>query len=166
MNRGGLLNEVAGGWQIAGILTVQTGLPLDMSSWDSAGQAILPSGNRLNCTGISPYLSNPTFNQFFNIAAFTDTVAGQFGSCGRNNVYGPHTVNLDGSVFKNFSITERQQLQFRMEMFNAPNHVEFGNPNVTWAGGSFSATPSTSFGTIRSTAASMRQIQFALKYNF
>jgi hypothetical protein len=51
-----------------------------------------------------------------------------------------------------------------MEMFNAPNHVEWGSPSASW-GSSNVAAPS-SFGQIRGTAASMRQIQFALKYNF
>ena len=52
-----------------------------------------------------------------------------------------------------------------MEMFNAPNHVELGNPGASWGGGSGPA-PIATFGTITGTTASMRQIQFALKLNF
>jgi hypothetical protein len=51
-----------------------------------------------------------------------------------------------------------------MEMFNAVNHVQWGAPNASW-GGSNVAAPN-SFGQIRSTLTTMRQIQFALKYNF
>jgi len=51
-----------------------------------------------------------------------------------------------------------------MEMFNAPNHVELGTPNTGWGSSHKAAT--ASFGTITGTRASMRQIQFGLKYNF
>jgi hypothetical protein len=99
-----------------------------------------------------------------NAAAFTNTVAGKFGTCARNNLTGPKQVNFDFSTIKDFRIAEGQALQFRMEMFNAPNHVEWGSPNAGW--GSSNVAAPASFGQIRGTAASMRQIQFALKYNF
>ena len=73
-------------------------------------------------------------------------------------------MNIDFSAIKDFRIAERQALQFRMEMFNAPNHVELGTPLTGW--GSSNKNPVASFGTITSTRANMRQIQFALKYNF
>jgi hypothetical protein len=41
-------------------------------------------------------------------------------------------VNIDFSTFKDFRVREGQALQFRMEMFNAPNHVELGTPNTGW----------------------------------
>ena len=100
-------------------------------------------------------------------AAPTNTVAGQYGTCARNNLIGPRQVNIDFSTIKDFRIAERQALQFRMEMFNAPNHVEWGSPNGSWGNQNAPpAPPASSFGQIRSTATTMRQIQFALKYNF
>jgi hypothetical protein len=75
-------------------------------------------------------------------------------------------VNFDFSAIKHFPIGERQGLQFRVEMFNAPNHVELGTPgSVSW-GGSSNVAPPSNFGVITSTFTSMRQIQLALKYNF
>ena len=109
-------------------------------------------------------LPNPTANAYLNPAAFSNTVAGQYGTCARNNLVGPKQVNFDFSTIKDFRIAERQALQFRMEMFNAPNHVEWGSPSASW--GSSNVAAPASFGQIRGTAASMRQIQFALKYNF
>jgi hypothetical protein len=102
-----------------------------------------------------------------NPVAFANSIAGQNGNCGRNNVIGPKQVNIDFSAIKNFRITERQALQFRMEMFNAPHHVQWGSPNGNWGNQNAApAGPASSFGQIRGAAARMPQIQFALKYNF
>jgi hypothetical protein len=76
----------------------------------------------------------------------------------------PKQVNFDFSATKDFCLAERQTLQFRTKMFNAPNHVELGNPATGW--GNSNVQPQATFGTITSTRVSMRQIQFALKYNF
>jgi len=164
LNQGGIVNQVVGGWQVSTITTLQSGLPIDTTSWDSAGTSFNPNSNRINCVSPSQVLPNPTANAYFNPAAFSNTVAGQYGTCARNNLKGPHQVNIDFSTIKDFRIAERQALQFRMEMFNAPNHVEWGSPSASW--GSSNVAAPTSFGQIRGTAASMRQIQFALKYNF
>ncbi len=165
LNHGGIVNQVAGGWQMSTITTAQSGNTTETASWDSAGVVFSPNGNRTNCyAGVNQVMDNPTAAAYFNPAAFFNTVAPEFGNCARNNLRGPKQVNIDFSTFKEFRITERQVLQFRLEMFNAPNHVELGTPNTSW--GSTNKAPSASFGTITSTRANMRQIQFALKYNF
>ncbi len=165
LNRGGVLNQVVGGWQVSTITTLQSGSATETSSWDSAGVVFSPNGNRTNCYADTPQVfDNPSAGGFFNPAAFYNTVAPEFGNCGRNSLRGPRQVNIDFSTFKDFRVTEGQALQFRMEMFNAPNHVELGTPNTGW--GSSNKTPSANFGKITSTRAGMRQIQFALKYNF
>ena len=175
LNHGGFVNELVGGWQLTSIITAQTGPPDNTSGWDSAGDLQNPVGNRLNCTGIDPNLSNPTSSQWFNPAAFTNNIGGTYGTCGRNVLYAPSTFNWDASVFKNFRVTEGQTLQFRMEMFNAPNHPELGQPNLSYgttnqiASSNFNRITSTS--TINSSGSPsaggvMRQIQFALKYTF
>ena len=92
-----------------------------------------------------------------------DPTAGQFGTCGRNNLIAPSQWNIDFSTLKDFRINEKHSLQFRMEMFNAPNHPAWGRPNAQW--GSSNVAPSTGFGRIRGTS-QLRQIQFALKYYF
>ncbi len=165
LNHGGIVNQVVGGWQVSTITTLQSGSTTETASWDSAGVVFSPNGNRTNCyAGVNQLVDNPTAAQYYNPAAFYNTVAPEFGNCARNNLRGPKQVNIDFSTFKDFRIAERQALQFRLEMFNAPNHVELGTPNTGW--GSSNKAPSASFGTITSTRANMRQIQFALKYNF
>jgi hypothetical protein len=167
LNHGGVVNQVVGGWQLTTITTIQSGGATETSSWDSAGVVFSPSGERLNClAGVNPVLPNANQNGWYNPAAFSNPVAGTFGNCGRDNLRGPRQVNIDLSAIKDFRIAERQTLQFRMEMFNAPNHVELGTPgSISW-GGSSNVAPPSNFGVITSTRASMRQIQFALKYNF
>ena len=165
LNRGGIVNQVLGGWQLSTIATMQSGSVIDTTSgWDSAGTGFVPNSDRLDCiAGATQVLSNPNQNAWFNPAAFANPLGGTFGNCGRNNLRGPKRVNFDASLSKDFQIHEKHALQFRMEMFNAPNHVELGTPNSSWSG-SGAAAPSN-FGQITN-AATMRQIQMALKYNF
>jgi hypothetical protein len=171
LNQGGLINQMVGGWQTSTIFTAQSGAALDTSSWDAAGVAILPSSNRLNCVGNQPYAASPNANNYLNVGDYANAVAipasySSFGNCGRNNLRGPSWWNWDFSVLKDFRIRENHTLQFRAEMFNLANHPQLGNPTVAWGNQGPVAQPT--FGTIRQTInpTSMRQIQFALKYNF
>jgi hypothetical protein len=165
LNQGGVVNHVVGGWQVSTITTVQSGTSINPDSWDSAGMgAGFPHSNRLHCVaGVNPVAENPTSDRYFVREAFRNTVAGEYGNCGRNVLIAPSTWNVDFSAMKDFRINEKHALQFRMEMFNAPNHPAWGRPNAAW--GSQSQTPAASFGRIRSTS-QLRQIQFALKYHF
>src|SRR6266849_6393848 len=178
LNRGGVLNQLVGGWQTSTIFTASSGRPLYLQAgWDAAGQVIGGNLDRLNATGIDPYLPSDrrSANQWFDVAAFSNPTAGQFGTLGRNILTGPGVWNLDFSAIKNFPITERQSLQLRVETFNTPNHPALGSPSVSWGGNS--PTPAPNFGQIRDTvtggtfftpgtAFQMRQLQFALKYIF
>lgn len=167
LNRGGIVNQVVGGWQVSTITTLQSGLPVNTSSWDSGGTNFVSNATRLNCVaGVNPVLPNNSQNGWFNPAAFSNPVAGTFGNCGRNTLRGPWLGNEDVSFVKYFPITEKRNLEFRAEMFNAPNHVELtAGGQLSWGNGS-SPTPSATFGRLTSTINPMRQIQFALKFNY
>jgi hypothetical protein len=166
LNHGGIVNEVVGSWQLSTITTAQSGSVTETSTYDSAGVVFSPNGSRLTClAGMNEVLPNPNQNGWFNPKAFVNNTPGTFGNCARDNLRGPRQVNIDFSVIKDFRIREGHALQFRMEMFNAPNHVELGTPSASWNNSS-SVAPPSNFGYITSTRASMRQIQFALKYNF
>ena len=80
------------------------------------------------------------------------------GSVGRNTLDSPGIINLDFSLLKDFSITERHKVQFRFEAFNFLNHPNWGNPDTNVASGTF--------GKITGTRTNMRNLQFALKYSF
>lgn len=164
LNHGGVVNEVVGGWQIGSIYTLQSGLPgYPTPGNDQSNTGVGNGADRLNATGISPNLSNPTTGQWFNINAFSLEPFGTFGNAGRNTIPQPKRNDWDFSAVKNFRVTEGSALQFRFEAFNFLNHPNWGNPGNTWGS---SVKPSGTFGVISSTSIAMRQLQFALKYNF
>lgn len=165
LNNNAVVDAFLGGWQLSTITNVQSGTPINPDSWDSAGMgAGFPHSNRLHCVaGVDPVASTPHPDRYFVREAFTNTVAGQFGNCARNALRAPSTWNVDFSTMKDFRIHEGHTVQFRMEMFNAPNHPAWGRPSAAW--GTQGAAPNAAFGRIRSTS-QLRQIQFALKYSF
>ena len=167
LNHGGVVNQVVGNWQLSTITTLQSGGVVNTSAWDSGGTNFITNATRLNCIpGVNPVLPNNNQNAWWNPAAFSNPVAGTFGNCGRNTLRGPWRGTEDASVIKLFPITEHKTLEFRMEMFNAPNHVNLASPtSISWGGGS-GAAPISTFGQTLSTSNSMRQIQLALKLNF
>jgi hypothetical protein len=171
LTRGGVLNQVVGGWQTSTILTASSGRPLYLyAGYDAAGQVIVGNLDRIDTNGLDPYLpaGQQSANQWFNSKAFSNVQPGQFGNVGRNILTGPAVWSWDFSAIKNFPFTERQNLQFRFETFNLPNHPALGNPITTYNSPYFGQVRDTSTGgyPARGTAYDMRQLQFALKYIF
>jgi hypothetical protein len=156
-----VVRAVFAGWQMNGIVTVQTGLPFLVST----------GADTANTTGGGVYRPNliamPTEN--CGDAHLTGCIASSayalppagiyvYGNEGRNLLHGPGLFNIDYSLFKSFPIKERLRLQFRAELFNLLNHPNFNNP-----AGVFGAA---AFGNITSTSTDNREIQFALKLAF
>jgi hypothetical protein len=92
----------------------------------------------------------------------------RFGTTGRNIIRGPGFFNLDASVFRTFTITERVKFQFRMEMFGVTNTPHYANPGTD-------VTNTATFGVITSTlnlagrgsgTGGERQVWFAAKVMF
>ncbi|MDR3798634.1 MAG: TonB-dependent receptor [Terracidiphilus sp.] len=160
-NRG--LEAVIGGWQVGGSFTHQTGqVGFPLLGYDNASIAN-PGGNmdRPNYTGQSPYLSGSarSLNVWVNKAAYTPAAPGFYGNVQRGSFTGPGFTNLDASLHKVFDMpyNEKHQLSIRFEAFNALNHPNWTNPNLTYS--------SSTFGRIGNTN-SMRQLQLAAKYQF
>jgi outer membrane receptor protein involved in Fe transport len=169
-----VVNTILGDWNLGGILTLQTGMPgnLSIGGLDNAGTG---SGgyDRPNSTGISPYLDNPTPSRYLNLDAFVVAPPGQFGNAGRNSVRGPGIIGFDAEVHKQFRMPykEGHSLQFRFEAFNALNHPNWQMPNLNIrSGAARPGMPDTAarqnFGVVTNTSMAMRQIQFGLKYLF
>ncbi len=160
VNRKGVLNQVIGGWQLSGIYTVQDGTPgYPTAGADQSNTGIGNSRDRLNATGISPVLSSPTTEEWFNTAAFSIEPYGTFGNAGRNTIPNPGRDAVNLTLLKNFRFAERAALQFRWEVYNAFNHPNWGNPGNIYG---------TSFGVVSSIAGDtpIRQMQFGLKLLF
>jgi len=153
------LDALFGGWQIGGILTLQTGFPItvtqggDPSNTGAFFDRPMSTGRRAN---LPRGQQDP--QMFFDITAFTRTPDGQHGNVGRNTLNSPGIINFDFSTLKDFRIREGHKLQFRFEAFNLPNHPNWGNPNTNII--------AAGFGQINGTRTNMRNLQFALKYVF
>jgi hypothetical protein len=161
LNGGGLLDKIVGGWQINGNTTFQSGPPLQITGGNSSGT--LAGTQRPNWNGQNPTLSGPITDRllrYFNTSDFSFNAPFTFGSAPRlmPDLRGPGVNNFDISIFKNTHITERYELQFRAESFNAFNRVQFGIPNTN--------INSNAFGVISSQQNSPRNIQLALRLLF
>jgi hypothetical protein len=156
----GFLSKLAGGWQLGGLLTFADGTAMNVSQLgDTAGLNTL--GNQPDATGISPIPSNQSAQRFWNIAAINVTnpaLSWRPGNMGRNTLFTPGTQTFDASLMRDIKLYESHVLNFRFEAFNALNHPNWNAPSAD------ARNPST-FGVITS-ARSMRQLQFALKYSF
>lgn len=136
----GLAGKVLGGWQVSGIFTHNTGLPLTATSanYDPSGLGFLgPSVSAPRASQIGdPNSGAPqTFVQWFNTAAFapvplcTTTTCPQVSnnppSAGRGTIKGPPTTRVDFTLMRNFRFGESLRLQLRGEAFNILNHTNF-----------------------------------------
>jgi len=159
----GWLSTILTGWQTFGIVTLQTGRPFTVALLpeidnSGTGRSLLGFGanDRPNLVG-DPGAGSRTPERWFNTAAFAFPAPGTFGNAGRNILDGPGFQNVNASLVKNTSLTERVNLQFRAEVFNLFNHPNFGLPD------NFFGSPT--FGRITS-ARDPRHIQFGAKLLF
>ena len=159
----GLPSHILGGWQLAGIMALQTGFPFTINvSGDSAGigggsGGILIRGNPV--PGQDPQLpaNQRSTARWYNTAAFVAPPAYQFGVLGRNTVTGPGIFNIDTTLSKRFHPTERLGVELRAESFNLLN-----TPNLTQLGRIINAAD---YGQVNSQLPP-RQIQFGAKLTF
>jgi hypothetical protein len=155
-NTNALVDGVLGGWQASAIFTAESGTPFTavMGTQNLTGAL---SGNWYpNIVG-NPYLSNPTIQEWFNTAAFTQPAAFTFGNEGRNILRGPNLIDVDFSMGKNFAFpvfSERANLQLRFDATNILNHPSFANIGTTNAG------------IITSTTAGGRALQLGARFSF
>lgn len=156
-----LVDAVAGGWQVNGILSLRTGVPYTLSA---SGCQVVSNGAHcfpeLIAGGYNDAPSGGrTPSQWFQTSNFGAPAALSLGNIGLQSNNGPPTRTLDFSIFKNFPFTERVAMQFRAESTNIFNTPQFSTPD--------SSIQDANFGRITSTSAgSERHIQFQLRLQF
>jgi hypothetical protein len=168
----GLVGHVLGGWEVSGITTFQQGFPTTITQccdpFNSFDYAANTPGTYPGGIGIDPSVVAPRPDRI-SMASGPGTVAeyintsdygfalGHFGNSGRGVVIGPGLNNWDIAGIKNIKLSERFNVQFRAEFFNAFNHPSFDAFN--------SSITSPFFGQLNGDY-EPRIIQFGLKLNF
>jgi outer membrane receptor protein involved in Fe transport len=161
-NWSGVTQALLGGWNVSGILSVRSGLPVTaVTGW---GNTSLQSSNFVTqeradiVGGQDTVVSNPGWDAWLNRAAYTLPALGQFGNSGVGSARGPGFYNIDLGLDKNFELGGTRLLTLRVEAFNLLNHPNKGLPvrDIT----------SGQFGQILTTANAARVVEFAAKLTF
>lgn len=187
----GVAGNVLGGWNLLGIAQMRSGLPLTVfvaanrsqSKWaPSSGPGLGPDRPSFapGYTFQSAVTGSP--DAYFDPKAFLLQPSGTLGTLGRNTFTGPNLRTFDLALTKNTRVAklgDAGRIQFRVEAFNLFNRANFGTPNLQVYAGTPDAinTPPASltptqpasiatFGRIRSTVTSARQIQLGLRVSF
>jgi hypothetical protein len=175
----GVAGKLLDGWQLGGIGQMRSGNPLTVfvqrnrsrSQWSPSigpGQGFDRPSLRDGYTFESAVTGNP--DQWFDPDAFVLQPAGRLGNLGRGTFIGPNLKVFDLSAVKNTrlpSLGESTVLQFRVEAFNLFNRANFAPPSLlAFTGTADNEQALSTFGRIRSTVTSSRQIQLGLRVLF
>ena len=186
----GLAKEALTGWEVNTITVWQSGKPFTIlnnggnagpgnndtttyinpangqSVTESYGDRAVPNngGGRDRPNTLFDPRGNKSKAEFFNISAFAPQPTGEVGNTPRNSLFGPDFRHVDLSLFKNFAVTERVNLQFRAEAYNVSNTPSFIFP----LGDGSTELGSTNFGMVSNFDPNYtpRLYQFALKAQF
>jgi hypothetical protein len=158
---GRLANMLVGGWELSGLMTFQSGVPLNITQ--DAG-VIWDATQRPHLIG-DPSMPGPVIDRidgYFNVNAFQRPANDVVGTAPRtlSNYRAPGLRNVDLAMLKSFQFTESKRAEFRFETFNTTNTPAFGLPNRAFG--------SQSFGLITGymSGAGPREVQLGFKFYF
>jgi hypothetical protein len=191
------VQKALGGWQTSGIIQTRSGLPTNITLVNGFfGNPVRPDyvpGQPLWVPNHRWPGSSYNINAFAVEPTYDGTPGATIGNVGRNSLRGPGYFQLDLSGMKNFAITERVTMQFRVDIFNILNHPNFTSPDGGICTSVQSASPTTpasctinpltkvpaidpNFGRVGQTIAdangtqigggTARQAQFSLRFTF
>ena len=171
------MDYVIGGWQVSNTTNWSSGLPWTPSfkgcgSEQDVGICRPNKGTGSFHTGITGGISSNAITFYTPVpditdptnppGPFADPTKGNLGNIGRNSFTGPRGFYSDLSMVKKFNLYERLNMQFRTDFFNIFNHPVFALPStcIDCSGGTNGKITSLEYGS------SMRQVQFALRFDF
>jgi hypothetical protein len=176
------LKKVLGGWQINGIVALQSGQPFTPHCWWFSGECDSNADGEYNDRPNTPAVGNSISSErsdfvnpnggIFDIPSSTpgeppsvDDKLEYFGipkpvqngDLGRNTYEGPGFASVDFSLFKDVALKESARLQFRVEFFNLFNRVNFFQPEP-WIQDDYFGQATEAF--------DAREIQLGIKFIF
>ena len=163
--RGRLVKE----WTVVITVVAGSGLPETPVYLAAVPGTGVTGSIRASRTGLPVYLSpqSAASQAHLNLAGFSAPAAGQWGSAGRNSIYGPGEFSLNSSLGRTFRLRDKLNLDARVDATNVLNHVTFtswntvvGGPGVT---GAF--VPNTTFG-LPVAANPQRSLQTTLRLRY
>src|SRR3984957_3693832 len=163
-----LLKATVGGWALSGIVTLESGAPINLNVSGSNASSVIPnSSNRPDVTG---HISYPkTVNEWFDPSAFSAPACATgpdcYGNLGFDGIRGPGRDDWNLALIKNFVINAERgsRIEFKAESFNTWNHTQFkGDANN---GGISLSQGASNFGAVTA-AFDPREFQFGLKLIF
>jgi hypothetical protein len=149
--RGALLKE----WTFATLISVGSGLPETPILPAAVGGTGFTGSLRPDYTGAALYAAPSGLS--LNPAAYTSPQPGQWGNAGRNTITGPAQFSLNASMGRTFRLTDRFNLDLRIDSANALNHVAFSSWNTTFGNAQFG---------LPIAADSMRSLQTTMRLRF
>jgi hypothetical protein len=166
----GLAGALVSGWQLSGIVTAQTGIPVSpIFTFDQDRDGTTDNEQRPNLAPGVTSIRRVSRTQLFDPSVFILPPVGQRGTLGRNVITGPGLFTFDPAIVKSFYLSSdhTRSVQFRTEIFNAFNRANFAIPdvsNLTIFNDATTRNPTA--GQITRTSTPSRQIQFALRLVF
>ena len=148
----GILGQIAGGWQLSTIYTLESGVPLnvtnglDADGLDGSGdrpdynphgrKGVRAVPNASSPTGyVNPDAANapidPSTAMYVVLPAQSGPNPARTGNLGRNTLRTPRLNNFDVNIFKSFKVTEQVKMEFRTEFYNFLNHPQYGYPSIS-----------------------------------
>jgi hypothetical protein len=161
-----VLKYAVSGWEVAGVTTLQSGTPVNVTTSGDRANIGISNLQRPNLIGPIPSLDCETDAatrqriNCYDASAFELQPLYTFGNTPRNVLRGPKWVQTDLSAIKDFALRGTARLQVRADIFNIFNNVNLGNPNAVFGSASFGRISALATGAV------MRQVQLGAKLMF